>query len=400
MSSGGLAKAGLERLHEVMAAHVNRGGVPGLVWLFSRRGEVHFGEAGAVGAEEDYPVAPDTIFRISSLTKPITTVGALILVEECRLRLDDPVDPWLPELAGRRVLPRSGNPLEDTVPAYRPITVRDLLTFRMGLGYDFGSVGPQPAIERMTELGLGIGPPAPDGVPEPDEWMRRLGTVPLMYQPGERWLYNTSADVLGVLVARAAGQSLESFLAERIFEPLGMTDTSFSVPARKLNRFGPCYWTDRETGARSLYDSSDGQWSHPPAFPSGAGGLVSTINNYRAFAEMLANHGVHRGQRILTRPSVEAMTTNHLTADQLAASGPDPSGALGWGFGMGVQIRRTSPTRSVGTYGWDGGLGAQWANDPAEGIIGILMTSQAWTSPVPPPVCQDFWTCIYAAIED
>src|SRR4249920_1543886 len=152
MSSGGLAKAGLERLHEVMAAHVNRGGVPGLVWLFSRRGDVHFGEAGAVGAEEDYPVAPDTIFRISSLTKPITTVGALILVEECRLRLDDPVDSWLPELAGRRVLPRSGNPLEDTVPAYRPITVRDLLTFRMGLGYDFGSVGPQPVIDRMAAL--------------------------------------------------------------------------------------------------------------------------------------------------------------------------------------------------------------------------------------------------------
>lgn len=400
MSAGGLAKAGLERLHEVMTAHVNRGGVPGLVWLFSRHGEVHFGEAGAVGAEEDYPVAPDTIFRISSMTKPITAVGALILVEECRLRLDDPVDPWLPELAGRRVLPRSGHPLEDTVPAHRPITVRDLLTFRMGLGYDFGSAGPQPVIERMAELGLGIGPPAPDGVPEPDEWMRRLGTVPLMYQPGERWLYHTSADVLGVLVARAAGKTLESFLAERIFEPLGMTDTSFSVPARKLNRFGPCYWTDRETGARNLYDPSNGQWSHPPEFPSGGGGLVSTINNYRAFAEMLANHGVHRGQRILSRPSVEAMTMNHLTADQIAASGPDPSGALGWGFGVGVQVRRTSPSRSVGTYGWDGGLGSQWANDPVEGIIGILMTSQAWASPVPPPVCQDFWTCIYAAIED
>src|SRR6476469_6864840 len=180
MSAGGLAKAGLERVHEVMTAHVSRGGVPGLVWLFSRHGEVHFGEAGAVGAEEDYPVAPDTIFRISSMTKPITAVGALILVEECRLRLDDPVDPWLPELAGRRVLPRSRHPLEDTVPAHRPITVRDLLTFRMGLGYDFGSAGPQPVIEQMAELGLGIGPPAPDGVPEPDEWMRRLGTVPLM----------------------------------------------------------------------------------------------------------------------------------------------------------------------------------------------------------------------------
>ncbi len=400
MSSGGLAKAGLERMHEVMAGHVRSGGVPGLVWLFSRRGEVHFGEAGAIGAEEDYPVAPDTIFRISSLTKPVTAVGALILVEECRLRLDDPVDPWLPELAGRRVLARSEGSLADTVPAQRPITLRDLLTFRMGTGYDFGGGGGQEVLAAMAELGLGVGPLRPADVPAQDEWMRRLGTLPLMYQPGERWLYHTSADVLGVLVARASGQSLESFLAERIFEPLGMTDTSFSVPARKLNRFGPCYWTNPDTGARELFDPSAGQWSRPPAFASGGAGLVSTVNNYRAFAEMLASDGIHRGQRILSRPSVEAMTTNHLTARQLAASGPDPSGALGWGYGVGVQIARTSPARSVGTYGWDGGLGAQWANDPAEGVIGVLMTSQAWSSPVPPPVCTDFWTCIYAAIED
>ncbi len=163
-----------------------------------------------------------------------------------------------------------------------------------------------------------------------------------------------------------------------------MTDTGFHVPARKLNRFGPCYWTDGSTGARQLYDPSAGQWSRPPAFPSGGGGLVSTINNYRAFAEMLANQGVHRGQRILSRPSVEAMTANHLTDAQLATSSPDATGALGWGFGLGVQVRRIGPTRSVGTYGWDGGLGSQWANDPAEGIIGILMTSQAWTSPGAP----------------
>jgi CubicO group peptidase (beta-lactamase class C family) len=400
MSSGGLSKAGLEQMHEVMAAHVERGSVPGLVWLFSRRGEVHVGEAGAVGADDDFPVAPDTIFRISSMTKPVTAVAAMILVEECRLRLDDPVDPWLAELADRRVLTRPTSALDDTVAAYRPITLRDLLTSRMGLGLDFTDPGPRAVIERMAELGLGVGPPSPAGVPEPDEWMRRIATVPLMYQPGERWLYHTSADVLGVLVARAAGQSLESFLAERIFDPLGMTDTGFHVPARKLNRFGPCYWTDRSTGARQLYDRSDGQWSHPPAFASGGAGLVSTINNYRAFAEMLASHGVHRGQRILSRPSVEVMTANHLTDAQLATSSPDGAGALGWGFGLGVQVRRVGPTRSVGTYGWDGGLGSQWANDPVEGIIGILMTSQAWTSPVPPPVHQDFWTCIYAAIED
>ncbi len=159
MSSGGLSKAGLEQMHEVMAAHVERGSVPGLVWLFSRHGEVHFGESGAVGAEDDYPVAPDTIFRISSMTKPVTAVAAMILVEECRLRLDDPLDRWLPELADRRVLARPTSALDDTVAAYRPITLRDLLTFRMGLGYDFTSPGPQAVLEQMAELGLGVGPP-------------------------------------------------------------------------------------------------------------------------------------------------------------------------------------------------------------------------------------------------
>src|SRR5918997_3114217 len=258
---------GLARLDEVMSAHVERGAVPGMAWLVARRGEVHTGAAGTDGPGGT-AVGPDTIFRISSMTKPITTVAALALLEECRLRLDDPVDELLPELADRRVLARPDAPLDDTVSGHRPVTLRDLLTFRLGLGMDFTDFSPRPITDALAALGLGAGPPAPAGPPPPDEWMRRLGTVPLMYQPGERWLYHTSAEVLGVLIARATGQTFDAFLAERVFGPLGMVDTGFSVPADKLDRFGACFGADPATGERTIYDVADGQWSTPPAFPS------------------------------------------------------------------------------------------------------------------------------------
>lgn len=390
----------MDRMRDVMGGHAERGEVPGLAWAAARRGEVHVGAAGTLRADGGDPVGPGTIFRISSMTKPVVAVGALILVEECRLRLDEPVDAFLPELADRRVLARGDAPLDDTVPASRPITLRDVLTFRLGLGMDFAATGPQPVLAAMAELGLGAGPPAPAGPPEPDEWMRRLSTLPLAHQPGERWLYHTGADVLGVLVARAAGQPLESFLRERIFEPLAMGDTGFAVPATDRDRFGPCYGTSPGTGTREVYDPADGQWARPPAFPSGGAGLVSTVEDYLAFATMLRAGGASGGRRILSRPSVEAMTTDQLTAEQRATSGPDPSGALGWGLGVGVRVRRTGPARSVGTYGWDGGLGTSWANDPAEDLVGVLMTNRAWTSPTPPAICEDFWTCAYAAIDD
>lgn len=400
MTADALAQAGMARLDDVMAGHVERDEVPGAVWLVARRGQVHVGVAGSLGADGSDPTRRDSIFRISSMTKPVTAVAALLLIEDCRLRLDEPVDRLLPELAGRRVLARGDGTLDDTVPARRAITVRDLLTFRMGLGGDFTAKGEQPVMAAMAELGLGVGPPAPAGPPEPDEWVRRLGTLPLERQPGDRWLYHTSADVLGVLIARAAGQPFETFLAERIFEPLGMADTGFAVPAPELARFGPAFWLGVPSGDREVYDPTDGQWSAPPAFPGGGAGLVSTVDDFLAFAEMLRDGGTHRGERILSRPTIEAMTTNHLTPGQIGASGLDPSDALGWGFGVSVQLRRTGPARSVGTYGWDGGLGSSWANDPVEDLVGILLTNQAWTSPSPPPVCQDFWTCSYAAIDD
>jgi CubicO group peptidase (beta-lactamase class C family) len=243
MSTAGLSRARLARMHDVMAGYVER----------------------------------DAIFHISSMTKPIIAAATMLLVEECTLRLDEPVDALLPELAERRVLKRLDGPLDDTEPAKRAITVRDLLTFRMGFGQMMAPPDAYPILSAANEQQIGLGPPNPSAMPAPDEWMRRLGSLPLMHQPGERWMYNTGADVLGVLIARASGQPLEMFLRERLFEPLGMKDTGFSVPEASLGRLATSYWTEPASGKLTVYDKPrGGQWSRPPAFPSGAGGLVST----------------------------------------------------------------------------------------------------------------------------
>jgi len=395
MTSAGLAKDRLERLHAVLAGHVEAGVVPGLVSVVSRRGEAHVDVIGTTAVGGTRAVGADTIFRMSSMTKPVTGVATMILLEECVLRLDDPVDRFLPELADRRVLRRIDGPVDETVPAQRPITVRDLLTFRMGFG---GYFGPCPVNDMAATLQLGVGPPRPAIPPAPDEWMRRLSTLPLMAQPGERWLYHTGADVLGVLIARASGQPFETFLRQRIFEPLGMTDTGFSVPTADMGRFGPGYTTDPGTGALQLFDEPEGQWSTPPAFASGGAGLVSTATDFLAFAEML----MRGGAPLLSRPSVQTMTTDQLTPEQKAVSGffPDDFDARGFGFCLGVVTRRDHPAAPVGQYGWNGGLGTIWCNDPTEQMVTILLTNTAWTSPRPPAVALDFLTGAYAAVDD
>jgi len=401
MSTGSLSKARLGRMHDVMAGYVERGELPGLVTLVSRQGEVHVDAIGTKAAGGIEPMRRDTIFRISSMTKPITAAATMILVEECRLRLEEPVDRWLPELANRTVLKRLDGPLDDTVPAHRPITVRDLLTFRMGFGQMMAPPDAYPILKTASEQGIGMGPPTPSAVPAPDEWIRRLGALPLMHQPGEQWMYNTGSDVMAVLIARVSGQPFETFLHERIFEPLGMRDTGFSVPAEKLDRLATSYWTDPQTGTLKIFDEAEGgQWSHPPAFPSGAGGLVSTIDDYLAFGQMMLNNGKHGSERILSRLSVEAMTTDQLTPEQRAAASDFLGDNRGWGFGVAIVLRRDDLAAVPGRYGWDGGLGTSWASDPGEELIGILLTQAAWTSPSGPDVASDFWTSAYQAIDD
>jgi CubicO group peptidase (beta-lactamase class C family) len=385
----GFSPARLGLVQDVLARHVSSGAVPGAVGLLARGGAEHVFAVGDVGR--------DTIFRISSMTKPVTAAAAMICVEECLLRLDDPVDDLLPELAGRRVLVHPDGPLASTVPAKRSITVQDLLTFTFGLGLVFDA---SPIAEALEALAQGM--PRPALPPAPDEWMRRIGALPLMYQPGERWLYNTGSDVLGVLIARASGVSFGTFLAERIFEPLGMADTGFSVPAASLGRLPAQLATDFGTGETVVFDPPDGQWSAPPAFPSGAGGLVSTIDDYAAFAGMLRGGGMFGGSRILSRSSVSLMTADQLLPQVKAVSGllPGQFDDTGWGLGVSVVTRRTGVAKSVGSYGWDGGLGTSWFNDPASDLTVILMTQRAWGSAAPDAVFRDFWTTAAAACSD
>jgi len=386
-----------------MTGYVKRGDLPGLVLLLSRRGEVHVDAIGTTAIDGRDPMRRDTIFRIASLTKPVVAVAALILVEECKLRLDEPVDRLLPELAGRKVLKHIEGPLDDTVPANRPITVRDLLTFRMGFGIIMAPPGTYPIQRAASDQRIRMGPPLPQEQPAPDEWIRRLGKLPLMYQPDERWMYDTGSDVLGVLIARGSAQPLEPFLRDRIFDPLGMSDTAFHVPSSKLRRLATSYSPNSKTGALEVYDEpANGHWSHPPAFPSGAAGLVSTVDDYLAFGRMLLNKGKHGNVRVLSRPSVETMTTDQLTTAQKAVSGLVPGyfDSHGWGLGVSIVTKRDNLAGCVGRFGWDGGLGTSWYADPHEDMVGILMTQRAWTSPNPPPVCQDFWTLAYQAIDD
>jgi CubicO group peptidase (beta-lactamase class C family) len=389
----------LSGMKDALAAHVGPDAVPGLVALVSHGGETHVEVLGSksYGGPK---IGRDSIFRISSMTKPVTAAAAMILVDEGRVDLEEPVDRLIPELSGRRVLRSIDAPLDDTVPAKRPINVRDLLTFTMGMGIVFAPPGAYPIQRAMDDLRLGQGIPTPAVLPPPDEWVRRLGTLPLLHQPGEQWMYNTGADVLGVLAERASGMPFGAFLQDRVFGPLGMRDTGFSVPPSKVDRFVDSYWTNPATGRIELYDRAEtGQWSRQPEFPSGAGGLVSTADDFLAFATMLMEGGSHRGRRVLGSESARAMTDDQLTPAQKAASG-FVSGffeRFGWGYCMSV-VTGGDTLKSPGTYGWDGGMGTSWFNDPKRGLTAILMTQQAQTSPDPPPVYVDFWKTAYSGI--
>ncbi len=295
------------RISDAVQEHVDSGSVVGLAWGLMRGDSVETGAAGVTEEGGTTATTPDTIFRIASMSKPVTATAAMILVEEGKLALDDPVDDLLPELANRQVLRNPDGPLDDTVPAERPITLRDLLTFTFGIGMDFARYGQQPVLNRLAELGAGMGPPNPQ-------------------------------------------------------EP-------------------------------ATYDTADGLWTTPPAFPSGGGGLLSTVNDFLAFGDMLRRGG----KPILTEESVTAMTTNHLTDAQLAAGGPDPSGALGFGLCMGVQIKPGDDPRHVGSYGWDGGLGTSWANDPEADAVGVILTNEMFGGPdAPPRAIRAFWNTAIA----
>jgi len=343
-------------LQNLLDAEVAGGELPGAAALVARGDEVEIAAAG--------DVEPSSIARIASITKPITAAALMLLVDEGAVSLGDPISRWLPELAAPRVVRTPESPVDDVVPAARPITVEDILTFRAGWG--FPSDWSRPAVDELFRKMPVF------GIREtPDEWLATLAGVPMLHQPGEAWLYNTCSDIQGVLIARASGRPLPEFLAERLFGPLGMSDTGFSVPPGELDRLPPRHG--------HMPVPIDGKlWTEPPVFPSGAGGLVSTLADLHRFARML----LAGGGGILTSESVRSMTTDHLTQEQRAASTLFLEGD-GWGFGGSV-----APD---GRYGWVGGTGTAAHLVPATLTIGVLLTQVQMTGPTPPPVMRRFW---------
>jgi CubicO group peptidase (beta-lactamase class C family) len=392
-------RAKIAPLHDAMAARVAQGEFPGAVWLVAQGDEVAFDAVGVTAIGGTTSMRRDTIFRIASMTKAVTAAAVMMLVEEGKLALDAPAERWLPEIANRRVLRRLDGPLTDTVPARRPITVEDLLTFTLGFGLLFDDTLPiQRAIDQHQ---LVNGRPVPMTPHAPDEWMRRFGTLPLMHHPGERWMYNTGSLLQGVLVRRASGQPFEEFVRARITAPLGMRDTDFSVPPEKLERFAGCgVFTDPQSGTKTRMDQDGAAsaYATPPVFPSGAGGLVSTLDDYLAFARMLLHGGVHNGRRMLSEQSVRAMTTDHLTPEQKAASSffPEFFDTRGWGYGVAVITAPDAVSPAPGRYGWDGGFGTSWINDPGRDLAGIVMTQSS--DFLFAGALEAFWRGVYGAV--
>ena len=362
-------------IDEIVADAVQQGQAPGIVAGVARGDDLHVATAGVMSIG-GAPMRRDTLFRISSVTKPMTAAVVLALIEEGLLELDGPVDPILPELAARRVLRRPDGPLDDTVPAERSITVRDLLTFTWGFGMHGSMLAasePWPIVTATNDRDLhALGPPAPAGLPDPDTWLARLGELPLMAQPGERWLYQTGSQVLGVLCARVTGRSFEDVMRERLLAPLGMDDTGFHAPGSR--RLATAY--GRQGGELVVMDEPAGQWSRPPVFHDGGAGLISSLDDVLAFGRMLRRGGA----RVLTAATVVEMTRNQLSPRQMREKWPgyDFLDGRGWGYGLSVL--------DDGRYSWDGGLGTAWSNVPELDLTVVVMTQRAWDETGPPAV--------------
>jgi CubicO group peptidase (beta-lactamase class C family) len=354
-----------------LQAFVDRGELAGMVTLTSRRGQIVQSEAiGWRDIETRAPMRSDTLFRIASMTKPITSVAALMLMEEGRIALTDPISRWVPELADPRVLRDAAGPLDDTVAAVRAITVEDLLTHRSGVAYGFSSEGPlQPAYERA------LGDPAMNGL-SPDEWLAALGGLPLAHQPGERFHYGHSTDVLGFLIGRVEGKPLRQVLRERIFAPLGMADTDFWLPPEKRSRLASLYGYDEATGGLAKVEPE--MYDEPPAYTPGGGGLISSAADYHRFARMLLGEGALDGVRLLRPETVQLMRTNRLTEAQRQIPF---AGMPLWrksGFGLGLSIAEDPVDNpyacgAPGSMTWPGIFGTWWQVDPVHDLIMIYL---------------------------
>lgn len=313
-----------------------------------------------------------SIFRIDSLTKPVIAVALLILLEEHSISLGEPIAQWVPELAHPRVLVDPMGSLDQTVPASREVTMEDVLTSRMGTGILLAPPGSTPIQREIERLSLvGFGPPAPDSPFGQDEWVRRLGTLPLLAHPGESWFYNVSSLVQGLLVSRISDCSLASFLRERVFLPLEMVDTDFHVNSDNFDRLVPSFTADLD-----LLDPKIGSaWATPPAH-QGAGGLVSTVPDYLKFVEML--HG--RRQRLIGEDALALMLADHLTGEQRSAAAALLDGK-GWGYGLSVEPGTAREVALRGRVGWAGGVGTSWVSDFGRDKAVVIFSNRALDAP-------------------
>jgi CubicO group peptidase (beta-lactamase class C family) len=368
----GVDQAALAQIAPALQGVIDAGDLSGFVTLIWRKGEeLQFNALGHRNIETGAPMTRDTLFRIASMTKPVTSIAAMMLMEEGKLRLDDPISKWAPEFAEMRMLKDPTGPVEDTYPSPRQITVEDLMTHRSGLAYAFTSIGP---IAHAYQKALGD---VLTNEMTTDAWLAALAKLPLSYPPGDRFHYSHATDVLGFLVGRIAGMNFRDFLFKRIFEPLGMVDTDFWVPPAKRPRMATMYrlkddLSGLEVAPFALVDA-------PPAFCGGGGGLISTLDDYLKFARMLLGGGEVDGVRLVTPESVALMRTNRLTDAQREIPFMGIPFWGGQGFGLGLSVIDDAEKQAwmgVGTngsFGWPGAFGTWWRGDPQEDMILIYL---------------------------
>jgi CubicO group peptidase (beta-lactamase class C family) len=381
----GLSSARLARLGAVMAGEIERGRVPGAVALVARRGRIGYFESfGQRDAVAGAPMAKDAIFRIYSMTKPITSVAAMMLWEDGRFLLSDPIAKYLPDLAALDVAVERDGVLE-RVPAVRAVTVQDLLRHTSGLTYEFRGSGPVHRMYRSAKVDSRAQSNA--------EQVATLGRMPLLHQPGTRWEYGRSTDVLGRLVEVLSGKTLSEFFEQHILAPLGMTDTAFHVPERHHSRIAEAFGRDPDSGVTvRLLEVRD-----PPGFESGGGGLVSTAADYARFLQMLLNGGTLEGRRLLSRKTIEFMTADHLGPITGAPDLLIPGHGFGLGFAVRLQAGIAHVPGSIGQYFWGGLAGTTFWVDPAEQLFALLL--------IQAPGLRDYYRTlfrdlVYSAVDD